>query len=62
MKHSFEIKQGCLSEKRTRQMLIIHLPFGEAFNVADGQIAQMEEETLFQQCLYYRQESATKLF
>ena len=35
---------------------------GEAFNVAVGQIAQMEEETLFQQCLYYRQESATKLF
>ena len=43
-------------------MLIIHLPFGEAFNVADGQIAQMEEETLFQQCLYYRQEIATRLF
>ena len=47
MKHSFEIKQGCLSEKRTTQMLMIHLPFGEAFNVAAGQIAQMEEETLF---------------
>ena len=47
MNHRFEIKQVCLSEKRTRQMFMIHLPFGEAFNVADGQIAQMEKETLF---------------
>ena len=47
VKHSFDKKQGCLSEKRTTQMLMIHQPFGEAFNVADGQIAQMEEETLF---------------
>ena len=33
-------------------MLMIHLPFGEAFNVAAGQIAQMEEETLFYHAVF----------
>ena len=31
MNHSLEIKEGCLSEKRTTQILMIHLPFGGSF-------------------------------